>query len=388
VDSTGKAARPAPATAGDVFGGLFISVFFAGLLGGGACLVFNGFPDRLLPAFVPWFGVACILGGLYVLQKIWEGLFPAFGRGLLAILTGGLALLGGYAAVVEPGFSILHGPQAGRPHRGIDHLGSPTGQMAWMVAVMMGVWLAHTLSKRREREPSVVTALLLLSVVAAGLAVGALLSPVALAYNTELYAAGAVGTILVVAAANLRDWRRPSGQFALLVMLLPLLLAGGLVHVGGAPALAAAGTIVALLAVYAFFTLRSLAAEARIGTPTLRLVPENPHPGGVLRLEIDFLPRKNTTLRDIHAHLICTYRYNGADPDDNDSERVSRQALKGMFPVELVAGQAKTVALSTVLALDAPRSSTGSSSYSWELQVVIDVAGAPDWEDVLAVEVG
>ena len=41
---------------------------------------------------------------------------------------------------------------------------------------MMGVWLAHTLSKRREREPSVVTALLLLGVVAAGLAVGALLA--------------------------------------------------------------------------------------------------------------------------------------------------------------------------------------------------------------------
>lgn len=388
TDGTGKAARPAPTTAGDVFGGLFISVFFAGLLGGGACLVFNGFSDRVLPAFVPWFGVACVLGGLFVLQKIWEGLFPAFGRGLLAVLTGGMALLGGYVAVVEPGFSILHGPQPAWAHHGIDHLGSTFGQMGWIMAVVMGVWLAHTVSTRRDREPSAVTAFLLLGIVAVGVAVGAFLSPQQPHFATEIYAAGAIGAVALGIAVSMRDWRRPSGRFALLVMLVPLLLAGGLVAVGGTPALAAAGTIVALLGIYAFFTLRSLAAEAWIGTPTLRLVPEKPHPGSSLRLEIDFLPRKNATVRDIRAHLICTYSYNGADPDDSDSQRVSRQALKGTFPVELKAGKALSVPLSTVLALDAPRTSTGSSSYSWELQVVIDVAGAPDWEDVVAMEVG
>jgi hypothetical protein len=387
-EAKAQAARTAPATLGDAVGGLFISLFFGGLVAGGAGLVFNGFPHRVLPSFVPWFGVVCILGGLFVLQKIWDGLYPAFGRGLLAALTGGIALLGGYAAVVEPGFSILRGPQAGAAHPSIDHLGSPYGQLAWLMAVAAGVWLAHTLSTRREREPSVVTAFILIGVVAVGLAVAAFVSPQQLPFTTEIYIAGALGAVALGIAASLRDWRRPSGRFALVVIAMPLLLAAGLVRMGGTPALAGAGTIAFLVALYAFFTLRSLASEAWIGTPNLRLVPGKPHPGGEVGLEIDFLPRKNATVRDIRATLICTYHYNGAAPDDNDSERVSRQALKGMFPVKLVAGQALTVPLSTVLALDAPRSSTGSSSYSWELQVVIDVAGAPDWEDVVAVEVG
>lgn len=381
------AARPAPTTAGDVVGGLFISTFFVALLIGGGTLVFNGYPDRVLPEFVPWFGVVCLLGGLFVIQKIWEGLYPAFGRGLMAVLTGGLALLGVFGAVVAPGFSILQGAQAGWTYSGIDHLGSTFGQMAWIMAVIGGVWFGYALSTRRDREPAVLTAILLLGIVAVGLLAGVLQAPTGLHFAEGNYIAGGLGAVSLIVMATMREWRRPSARFALLVMVVPLLLAGGLVRAGGAPAYGAAGLIVALLAAYAFFTLRSLAAEARIGTPTLRLLPTQVHPGGVLRLEIDFLPRKNTTIRDIRATLICTYSYSGADPDDNDSEEVSRQALKGMFPVELVAGQAKTVALSGVLALDADPSSTGSSSYRWELQVVIDVGDGPDWEDILPVEV-
>lgn len=383
----GKAARPAPTTIGDVIGGLFISSFFFGFIAGGVILCFNGVPDRVLPDFVPWFGVVCLLGGLFVVQKIWEGLYPAFGRGLVALIASSLTLIALYSAVIEPGFSILQGSPPSPQSHGVDHLGSTYGLLAWLMAICLGTWLAHSLAKRRSGDTSMTTGLLMLAIVGVGLAVGVLAAPARLANQIELYGAGIVGLVALVIVGRGKNWRRPSARFALIAMAAPLLLAVGLFRVGDTPALAAGGTIVGLLALYAFFSLRSLAAEAWLGEVKLQVTPEKPYPGGMVRLEVSMTPRKDAQIQNIRAELICTNHYRGADPEDNDSSVYSRQALKGMFPVKVFAGKPITLPLSSVLALDAPPTQTGSNGYSWELQVHIDLAGAPDWEDLLTVVV-
>lgn len=386
-DRAGKAARPAPTTIGDVVGGLFISSFFFAAIGGGASLVFNGYPHKILPDFVPWFGLACILGGLFVVQKIWEGLYPAFGRGLVALLTTALTVVGVAAASYLPGLSILNGPADAWQFSGLEQLGHWTGQLAWVTAVCTGVWLAHTLSKRREREPSAITAFIMLGIVGVGTSVGAFLSPERLNHTTEIHIAGLIGAVALIVAATNKSWRRPSARLALISMAAPLLIAVGLSLSAGEAGILAGGTMCALLAFYAFFTLRSIAAEAWLGEVQLRTEPEKPFPGGTFRLEVVLRPRKNVTIQNIHASLVCTHHHRGADPEDNDSSVVNRLALKGMFPVQIQAGMTMQLPLSAVLPLDADPTETGSSGYSWELQVHIDLAGAPDWEDIIPVVV-
>lgn len=384
-------ARKAPATPSEIIIAYIYSLIFVAFMFGGSILVFNGVPGKVLPDFVPPFGVACILGGLFVFQKLVEGVTPQVGRVLVLLLCGAGALMGLLTSAFSPSFSILEGELAEKPPLWM-HFGGNLGAIAWVTSIVLATWAGAILGRKGKADLASLTGMIMLSVtglsLTAGFFGGSHKGPEE--RPEAVYLIGLLSVVCIGVLMWSKGWRRPPVILAVVSAVPSVLLAIFFATRGNDEGLIFGGTTAGLLALYFFFVLRSHAAEAWLGKVEPRFEPGLIHPGGEFKMIIPLIPRRDVTINKITATLDCmqVYRQLGSnDAGDSEHIRVSRQVLAGKFPVQLKAGQARDLVLNTVLALDAPVSSTGSNRHYWQLHLHIDLEGAPDWEDDYEIKV-
>ncbi|HEX2899742.1 MAG TPA: hypothetical protein VHS96_08490, partial [Bacteroidia bacterium] len=79
--------------------GILFSLVFWGLVYGGLLLTMNGFSDRTIPEGVRYFGLAVLLGGFFVIGKLYEGLGKGISR-FTSTLVMAISLFAFYAFAV------------------------------------------------------------------------------------------------------------------------------------------------------------------------------------------------------------------------------------------------------------------------------------------------
>jgi hypothetical protein len=419
--NVGAQAKTVASTAWDVVVAFGFSSIFLGLAGLGLGLWLNGFAGKEIPYGVQWFGFVCVIGGMYVAQKVLVGMnmVPQFFIGGVYLV---MAALGYYICMINPEF-ILTDPEfstSGAPHSLLKmaRLLSDSdwrAAHAFLLAIASGLLAADAFATRGKKQ-GYYEFMITIPLLAVGLIAGMCVWGLAGAHDsigswglnkeeqlgetTTLFLYLGVSVLCLIMASV--GFFRPSWQnthrYIVLAGAAPLLLLGIMESLSGGefsgfPPMNS--RILALLLVVSSVTIfyfgnRNLFAEIWLGNVKLIWGTKVYAPGAPIVASLEFTPKREAKVNRIRTRLLC---YENVQYLFGNERRYQTNTLLDRtndFPINqtIEAGKPFTHTIETSLPLGLPESSNFSSrTVWWEFDLVLMVDGAPDWSSRETIEV-
>lgn len=389
--------------AGTLFPALLFSSIFLAFAALGHFLWLNGVPGKEIPYAVQWFGLICIIGGMFVGQKVLLGV-NAIPRQVLVGIYLLFAALGYYVGIFNPHFVLgdpvfnFEAPQSMLSHAAFATDADVRAMHGLLLALVAGLFAANAFVPSGKMSPSfeffvsipllaggflaicVAWAVfsfsgndssstlifwIITAVVSLGIALPMFSRPGWQNAHPTLVAAGAAPLMLLAIAEAFSGGIRPQS----LVLAALLAASSGLIF---------------------FFGNRNRFAEWVLGKVNLGFHSRVLSPGANIVATLELTPRKTAKLDRIRTRLLCfeTVRYYYNRETRYQSNTLLDKSLDFPLGQKIPSGQHFTQTIEVNIPMGLPLTSTETErTVWWEFDYVLMVDGAPDWSQREVIEV-
>lgn len=382
--------EPSPYGPGDYLGAGFLGLFPLGFMIGGMFIAWNG---ANVPMGIRYFALAMVLGGMFVLTRIFEGFNTKAGMvvaNLFATLSIGLAVMGAWVTWFAPQFAW------GKPSESVQGglLAGPMtdpaliGWVIFHVFTLFGLSVFQPDTRRKAAGFEMIILLVAGTVVARGLAFGAEAALGGLEiqpYHQTAWIWGGLSLIFVGMVIRRPGWANlshtyilPAGALAIVPALLEWFHGGG-----SGLATTVFGSSLLLLGAFILYNgSKNWLAERHIGKVEVRLGRKSTTVGSTIPVQISFTPRKPVQIQRISLEMECTgssgtFRNGTWETQSWREDVIHVEIMKGF---NLPANKHWSHELGITIPIGTRKSESGSSrSYSWQARITVEVKGYPDW---------